>query len=246
VFESQPRGQGTDGAKRVSTEPIELRLDRAGGEGADGADPFALESTQLDLERRSKFSGARKPEPAFEKGLPRADLSFELDGKTDGPANMMAAFGQGILTRAEYLNFKRVGYFLGSKAETLNTFFGSMGTDLYEENSTLSTKRIQELINRAKGADRTKLMALQRFAAHFGDFEIKPDGSIVMSRATSKNPMTSSFLSSWYFAKNMHPLRWLPSNFGGAHQNRSFLLGPSCAKPSSPRSPGAPARTRRC
>lgn len=123
-------------------------------------------------------------------------LSFELDGKTDGPANMMAAFGQGILTRAEYLNFKRVGFFLGSKAETLNTFFGSMGTDLYEENSTLSTKKMQELINRAKGADRTKLMALQRFAAHFGDFEIKPDGSIVMSRATSKNPMTKKVYGS--------------------------------------------------
>jgi len=117
-------------------------------------------------------------------------LSFELDGKTDGPANMMMAFGQGLMTRLEYENFKRIGLFLGSKNETLNTLFSGGEVDLYEVNSTFSTKKMFNMINSAKGLDKKRLIALQRFAAHFGDFEIKPDGSIVMSRATSKNPMT--------------------------------------------------------
>lgn len=123
-------------------------------------------------------------------------LSFELDGKTDGPANMMVAFGQGIMTREEYLNFKRVGLFLGSKTETLNTLFTDGEVDLYEVNSTLSTKKMYDMIAKAKGTDKQTLMALQRFAGHFGDFEIKPDGSIVMSRATSKNPMTKKVYGS--------------------------------------------------
>lgn len=123
-------------------------------------------------------------------------LSFELDGKTDGPANMMVAFGQGIMTRMEYQNFKRVGLFLGSKGETLNSLFSGGEVDLYEVNSTFADIRMTEMINSSTGMDKKRLMALQRFAARFGDFVINPDGTIQMSRATSKNPMTKKVYGS--------------------------------------------------
>jgi hypothetical protein len=122
-------------------------------------------------------------------------LSFELDGKTDGPSNMMVAFGQGLMTRAEYMNFKRVGLFLGSKTETLNSFL-STEQDLYEVNSVFSTRRMVEYTNSLSGMDKQRMLALQRFAAHFGDFEIKPDGTIVMTRGTSKNPLTKKVYGS--------------------------------------------------
>jgi hypothetical protein len=131
----------------------------------------------------------RKNDPSHLENF-ETSLSFELDGKTDGSANMMVAFGQGLMTRMEYQNFKRVGLFLGSNGETLNTLFSNgKEVDLYEVTSTLSNLRMTEMINAATGTDKKRLMALQRFAAHFGDFVINPDGTIQMSRNTTKDPM---------------------------------------------------------
>lgn len=137
----------------------------------------------------------RKNDPSHLENF-ETSLSFELDGKTDGPANMMVAFGQGIMTRMEYQNFKRVGLFLGSKGETLNSLFSDGEVDLYEVNSTFADIRMTEMINSSTGMDKKRLMALQRFAARFGDFVINPDGTIQMSRATSKNPMTKKVYGS--------------------------------------------------
>lgn len=137
----------------------------------------------------------RKNDPSHLENF-ETSLSFELDGKTDGPANMMVAFGQGTMTRMEYQNFKRVGLFLGSKSETLNSLFSGGEVDLYEVNSTFADIRMTEMINSSTGMDKKRLMALQRFAARFGDFVINPDGSIQMSRATSKNPMTKKVYGS--------------------------------------------------
>jgi hypothetical protein len=122
-------------------------------------------------------------------------LSFELDGKTDGAANMMAAFGQGIMTMMEYMNFKRVGFFLGSNGETLNTFL-SENQDLYEVNSFVATRALNKRISEATGLDRKRLIALQRFAYHFGDLTINSNGEIELSRASSKNPMTKKVYGS--------------------------------------------------
>jgi hypothetical protein len=137
----------------------------------------------------------RKNDPSHLESF-ETSLSFELDGKTDGPANMMVAFGQGIMTRMEYQNFKRVGLFLGSKGETLNSLFSGGEVDLYEVNSTFADIRMMDMINSSTGMDKKRLMALQRFAARFGDFVINPDGTIQMSRATSKNPMTKKVYGS--------------------------------------------------
>lgn len=136
----------------------------------------------------------RKNDPTHLENF-ETSLSFELDGKTDGSANMMVAFGQGLMTRFEYENFKRIGFFLGSKVETLNTLFSSGDVDLYEVNSSIATKGLNKMIDNAKGTDKARLKALQRFNLHFGDFEIK-DGQIVMSRASSKNPMTKKVYGS--------------------------------------------------
>lgn len=122
-------------------------------------------------------------------------LSFELDGKTDGPANMMVALGQGIMTRKEYENFFRVGYFLGQPTGTLNKWFSEGGTDLYEEGSANSMRKMVQKVSKAKPYYAKRIMALQRFAAHFGDFKIV-DGEVVMTRATSKNPMTKKVYGS--------------------------------------------------
>ena len=129
-------------------------------------------------------------------------LSFELDGKTDGPGNMMSNFGQGELTSDDYTNFQRVGYFLGQKFMTLNRFFGqpnsdgSKNIDLYEITSNKSDKRFYSTIRNAPAAEKARLYAIQRFAGVFGDFKILEDGSIVMTRNTSKNPMTKTVYGS--------------------------------------------------
>ena len=137
----------------------------------------------------------RKNDPSHLENF-ETSLSFELDGKTDGPAHMMVAFGQGIMTRMEYQNFKRVGLFLGSKGETLNTLFSSGEVDLYEISSSFSDRRMIQMINSSTGMGKKRLMALQRFAGHFGDFLINPDGSIEMTRDTLKNPLTKKVYGS--------------------------------------------------
>lgn len=125
-------------------------------------------------------------------------LSFELDGKTDGPANMMSNFGQGLLTEQDMSNFNRVGYFLGRKAATLNQYFSAGNSDLYEVTSKNADRVMFSKANVAKNkSDRELLMAASRFAAHFGDFKInEEDGQITMTRNTSKNPMTKTVYGS--------------------------------------------------
>ena len=124
-------------------------------------------------------------------------LSFELDGKTDGPANMMSNFGQGTITQDDFTNFQRVGFFLGSKSETLNKFFSQdKNVDLYNETSARSQDRMFTEIAMADPSAKHMMYAAQRFAGVFGDFKINKDGSIEMTRNTAKNPMTKSVYGS--------------------------------------------------
>jgi hypothetical protein len=123
-------------------------------------------------------------------------LSFELDGKTDGPGNMMANFGQGVLTEQDYSNFKRVGFFLGSTSMTLNKFFGA-GTekDLYEVTAQKAQAAYYLKAANAKEEDKAIMHAVSRFAGYFGDLKIV-DGDYVMTRNTAKNPMTKTVYGS--------------------------------------------------
>lgn len=123
-------------------------------------------------------------------------ISFELDGKTDGPGNMMANFGQGLLTYQDMHNFEKVGYFLGKVGRTLNEYFGAGNKDLYETTSRTAELLFTQMAVIAEGSDKEALYAAQRFAGKFGDFKVNEDGSIEMTRNTAKNPMTKTVYGS--------------------------------------------------
>lgn len=151
------------------------------------------EITSVIAVAQLQFAKENGTETSFE-----TSLSFELDGKTDGPANMMSNFGQGLLTKQDMSNFNRVGYFLGRKAATLNQYFSAGNSDLYEVTSKTADRVMFSKANTAKNkSDRELLLAASRFAAHFGDFKInQEDGQITMTRNTSKNPMTKTVYGS--------------------------------------------------
>lgn len=124
-------------------------------------------------------------------------LSFELDGKTDGPGNMMANFGQGVLSAQDYMNFKRVGFFLGSKTMTLNQFYGEgKEHDLYEVTSLQGQYALYQEIANGSVVDKERFHAVARFASAFGDLEYTQEGGYEMTRNTSKNPMTKTVYGS--------------------------------------------------
>lgn len=117
-------------------------------------------------------------------------LSFEIDGLTDGPGNMLVNMGQGLLTLNDYENLRRVGYFLGERDMTTNAYYGQQGNkDFYE----MTTQFAEASMALDKSGD-FQMQALARFAARFGDFEIKtgPDGRMAykMTRNTAKSPVT--------------------------------------------------------
>lgn len=117
-------------------------------------------------------------------------LAFEIDGLTNGPANMMVNMGQGILTVSDYENLRRVGYFLGERNMTTNTYYVQQGNkDLYE-----LTTQFAEASMILSQTNALKMKALARFASRFGDFQIVtgPDGgkAYMMTRNTAKSPVT--------------------------------------------------------
>ena len=129
-------------------------------------------------------------------------LSFELDGKTDGPANLMANFGQGLLTALDHDNFQRVGFFLGVKNRTLNHLFGKLGfEDLYEVTSLYAEQTMYANIAASNRIDKEKLYALARLTVKFGDFASNTDedfrkNRFHLTRNSSKNPMTKTVYGS--------------------------------------------------
>ena len=122
-------------------------------------------------------------------------LSVELDGLTNGAANMMVNFGQGTMTPAEYENLKRVGYHVGKSGASINDYYGD-GTkkDLYETVAERAMTHADTLRKKMNPFQRKTLDSAMRFSAHFGDMQkVKtPDGNYeyVMTRDSAKNPMT--------------------------------------------------------
>ena len=120
----------------------------------------------------------------------KTSLSFELDGLTNGVANMMVNFGQGILSIEDYENFKRVGFFPGKLGETVNKFFSKVGNlDMYETTSRAGDKKMWEGHNRLKDWQKAQRIAAGTLATVIGNFEMV-DGKFQMTRDSSKNPMT--------------------------------------------------------
>jgi hypothetical protein len=124
-------------------------------------------------------------------------LAFELDGKTDGPGNMMANFGQGILSEMDFDNFKRVGFFLGTKNMTLNKFFGDGDQhDLYEVTSQEGEIALYKAIQNGKSWDKKQFLAIARMASAFGELRVNEKGEFTFTRNASKNPMTKTVYGS--------------------------------------------------
>lgn len=151
---------------------------------------------QIEMAQLSTIYAVASLNQTQDKTEFKTSMSFELDGKTDGPANMMSNFGQGSVTQDDYNNFQRVGFFLGSKLKTLNKYFSEGNVDLYNVTSSRSQNRMFKVISEASPSDKARMYAVQRFAAHFGDFKQNQDGSIEMTRNTSKNPMTKTVYGS--------------------------------------------------
>ncbi|AWY09411.1 virion-encapsulated RNA polymerase [Ruegeria phage vB_RpoP-V13] len=120
----------------------------------------------------------------------RTSLSFELDGLTNGVANMMINFGQGELTDEDYWNFQRVGFFPGKKNQTVNKYFAQVGAlDMYETVARLGDQmlKLAQGSNSQRDWQKEQKKAAIRLAAVIGNFDPETGN---MSRNTAKNPMT--------------------------------------------------------
>jgi hypothetical protein len=161
-----------------------------GGE-MDGA-ALVEETGQIEMQQLAAIHAVAEMEFAKENGKEefRTSLSFELDGLTNGAANMMVNFGQGEITQADFDNFNRIGFFLGSSFGSVNEFFSSGNTDLYETVSRAGERLMAKLAREGKEADKQRMYAAARFAAVFGNFTMNEDGKVEMTRNTAKNPMT--------------------------------------------------------
>lgn len=124
-------------------------------------------------------------------------LSFELDGLTDGPGNMMLNFGQGPLTPQDHENMKRVGLFLGSKGQTTNMYYAHPDAkDLY----MVTSQNGEFAMFTIRKKSPAQVGAIMRFASRFGDLETvtEEDGSVSykMTRDTAKSPTTKKVYGS--------------------------------------------------
>jgi len=180
-------------------EAVEMIGEHLEGRDLDGAALVEAMGGTGEMQQLAAVFAVAQLEKALLDGTQGAfetTLSFELDGKTDGPGNMMANFGQGILTEQDFMNFKRVGFFLGTKNMTLNKFFGN-GTerDLYEVTSLKGQMALHNAISNGKFSDKAKFHAIANLASAFGDLKIE-NGQFVLTRNASKNPMTKTVYGS--------------------------------------------------
>jgi len=166
-------------------------------EGSFDADAFATVVGIVDPEVLGAIESVASMEIAKENGESefRMSQSFEMDGKTNGAANMMVNFGHGLFTPDEWENLKRVGLYLGKKGMTLNDYFkDKTNVDLYQTVSKVGDRMMALGGHRLKPWQKEQRAAAQRLAASIGNFEIvkNSDGTYTykMTRETAKNPVT--------------------------------------------------------
>jgi roadblock/LC7 domain-containing protein len=165
--------------------------------GAFDADAFATAVGTVGPEVLGAIEAVASMEIAQENGQTEfsTSLSFELDGLTNGAANMMVNFGHGLFTPDEWQNLRRVGLYLGEKGMTVNQFFkDKTNLDLYETVGKVGDRMLALGGNRLKPWQKEQRAAAQRLAASIGNFEMvkNSDGTYdyKMTRNTAKNPMT--------------------------------------------------------
>ena len=161
--------------------------------GEFDSDAFLAEVGQMEPAVLAAIEAVAVREMAMERGDATFEtaLSFELDGLTNGAANMMINFGHGLMTPEDWGNFKRVGYFLGTTAMTVTKFFTNKEKDLYEMVSQLGDQMMTGDLKFLKPWQQEQRKAAGRLASVFGNFEMDPTtGDFWMTRNTAKNPMT--------------------------------------------------------
>lgn len=180
---------------RTATDMVKAYL----SDGEMNGEAFADAVGEVDPQVLAAIQSVAHMELSAEAGAEsfRTSLSFELDGLTNGAANMMVNFGQGEFTKDDFHNFNRVGLFLGQIGKTVNQYFSARGPngeknlDLYEKTSGNAQANMYANYNKLKPEMRAKMAASARFAARFGNFEINEEtGRVEMTRNTAKNPMT--------------------------------------------------------
>ena len=119
-------------------------------------------------------------------------LSYELDGKTNGAANMMVNFGQGEISPEEFSNFQRIGLYLGNTFKSMNEFFSQGNRDLYEVTADESQTEYYRRLAQLEDPDKVELLkAAGNLNARLGTMQWDEDEQRpVMVRNTAKNPMT--------------------------------------------------------
>lgn len=149
----------------------------------------------VEMQQLAAVFAVAEMEFAKENGRKTFDtsLSVELDGLTNGAANMMVNFGQGEISQEEMGNLQRIGLFLGETGRSINSFFGQeTNKDLYEKVSERSIGHARNVYKALakKPGKQAALEASMRFGAAFGNLKRHADGRIEMTRNTAKNPMT--------------------------------------------------------
>ncbi|WP_312928753.1 hypothetical protein, partial [Pseudescherichia sp.] len=148
-----------------------------------------------------------KMEHAHENGYNQFmnHLTFELDGKTDGPANALVHFGSFMASSTHLDLLKKVGLFINDVGTALNVWAGQKGNlDIYETVAAEITRMTQSLVGGAdakfKESMRHQMALLQRSGnLKFGD--IDDLSSIEAKRSMAKNPVTQTVYSAGDDAK---------------------------------------------
>lgn len=164
------------------------------------AQEFATAVGNVEMHQLAAIHAVAEMRLAKEQGHQsfRSSIGMELDGLTNGAANMMVNFGQGEFDQQQFNNLQRIGFFIGKTSASINDFFiplpdGSKRRDLYETTAAQSMYNMTINLNKMKPEERARMQAAGRFAAKFGDFKLENEDDLeswTMTRNTAKNPMT--------------------------------------------------------
>ena len=114
-------------------------------------------------------------------------LSFELDGLTNGAANMIMQFGSGEITRDVFDVWKSIGLSVGNDTRPMSEQLFTGLQDLYYKLSDSTQTEMRAIAN--DGGKEGKLVApVGRLLGHFGALEVDEDGKYRLTREFAKSP----------------------------------------------------------
>lgn len=122
-------------------------------------------------------------------------LTFELDGKTDGPANALVHFGSAVFGDRFMGLLQKIGLFVNDKTSALNEF---KGTDIYQ---TVAASMENTLRGTANNEDLKNQMTLLRLAGNVKYDDLDDVNTFSVTRNMAKNPVTQTVYSAGDSAK---------------------------------------------